>query len=98
LAICSNLAKPYGKIIDRLLSNFSFTRILSYEVGYIKPEDGIYNAIVNRTGHGKENILFIGDTFLADIEGPQKYGFQSLHLDRNAANGSSIQTLSDVLA
>jgi HAD superfamily hydrolase (TIGR01549 family) len=97
LAICSNLAKPYGEIIDRLLSNFYFTRVLNYEVGYRKPDDGIYDAIVNQTGHSKNNTLFIGDTFLADVEGPRKYGFQSLHLDRKAATGgNSIQTLDDL--
>lgn len=82
LAICSNLAKPYGEIIDRLLPDFSFARILSYEVGYIKPDDGIYDAILNRTGHPKESILFIGDTFIADYEGPIKYGFHARHLCR----------------
>jgi HAD superfamily hydrolase (TIGR01549 family) len=77
LTICSNLAKPYGAIIDRLLPDFSFTRILSYEVGYIKPDDGIYDAILNRTSHRKERILFIGDTFIADYEGPIQYGFHA---------------------
>ena len=98
LAICSNLAKPYGAIIDRLLPDFSFTHILSYEVGYIKPDDGIYDAILNRTGHLKENILFIGDTFIADYEGPIRYGFHARHLCRNqVSHDQSIQSLKDIL-
>lgn len=98
LAICSNLAKPYGAIIDRLLHNFSFTRILSYEVGNIKPDDGIYDTILNRTGHRKESVLFIGDTFIADYEGPIKYGFHARHLCRTqTSNDQSIQSLKDVL-
>jgi HAD superfamily hydrolase (TIGR01549 family) len=98
LAICSNLAKTYGEIIDRLLPNFNFTRVLSYEVGYIKPDDGMYDAIVNKTRHIKENILFIGDTFIADYEGPKQYGFQALHLCRNqSSNENTIQSLSEII-
>lgn len=98
LAICSNLAKPYGAIIDRLLPGFSFTRILSYEAGYIKPDDGIYDAIVNQTGLRKDNILFVGDTFIADYEGPVRYGFHALHLCRNqSVHEHQIELLSDVI-
>jgi len=98
LVICSNLAKPYGAIIDRLLPDFSFTRILSYEVGYTKPDDGIYDAILNRTGYRKESILFIGDTFIADYEGPIRYGFHARHLCRNqVSHDQSIQSLKDIL-
>lgn len=98
LAICSNLAKPYGVIIDRLLPDFSFTRILSYEAGYIKPDDGIYDAILNRTGHTKEGVLFIGDTFVADYEGPIQYGFHARHLCRTqASHDQSIRSLTDIL-
>lgn len=97
LAICSNLAKPYGAIIDRLLPDFSFTRILSYEVGYVKPDDGIYDAILNRTSHQKEKVLFVGDTFAADYEGPTRYGFHALHVCRNqVSHDNSIQSLEDI--
>jgi HAD superfamily hydrolase (TIGR01549 family) len=98
LAICSNLAKPYGAIIDRLLPDFSFARILSYEVGYLKPDDGIYDAILNRTGHRKESVLFTGDTFIADYEGPIRYGFHARHLCRTqGSHDQSIQSLKDIL-
>ncbi len=99
LAICSNLAKPYGEIIDRLLPDFSFTRVLSYEVGYIKPDDGIYDAILSQTSYRKESVLFIGDTFIADYEGPTQYGFSALHLCRNQiTHDRSIQSLKDILS
>lgn len=98
LAICSNLARPYGAIIDRLLPDFNFTRILSYEVGFIKPEDGIYDAILKKTGHKKEHVLFVGDTYVADFEGPSQYGFQALHLCRDKASSDyCIQSLNEIL-
>lgn len=98
LAICSNLANPYGEIIDRLLSEFSFSKYLSYEIGFIKPENQMYDAIVKMRSIRKEEILFVGDTLLADYEGPIKYGFQARHLCRTqASHDQSIQSLKDIL-
>ncbi len=99
LAICSNLAKPYGEIIDRLLPDYSFTRVLSYEVGFIKPDCEIYDSILKRTGHQKENVLFIGDTYIADYEGPINFGMQALHLSPGGATQpDQINSLTDALA
>lgn len=97
LAICSNLAKPYGVVIDRLLLQFNFIQCLSYEVGAIKPEYEIYECIVGRSGIPAEQILFVGDTLLADYEGPIRYGFKALHLVRDArSEGNRIGTLIDI--
>lgn len=46
IGICSNLATPYGEIIERLLPGFTLVKSLSYEVGAIKPEPAIYDDIV----------------------------------------------------
>lgn len=84
VAICSNLAKPYGAVINKLLSSFKLKLFLSYEVGFIKPETGIYQKILDQTGLTANQCLFVGDTFAADYEGPNRYGFQALHLIREA--------------
>lgn len=98
LAICSNLAKPYGAVIDRLLSEFSFARHLSYALGAIKPEKAIYDAILSTHHINPAQILFVGDTLLADYEGPVKYGFQARHLVRDhPRTDSQITELTDVL-
>lgn len=97
LAICSNLAKPYGAVIDRLLPQFNFIQCLSYEVGAIKPEYEIYDGIVTKSGVPAEQILFVGDTLLADYEGPIKYGFKALHLLRGEMSEETrIGTLIDI--
>lgn len=97
LAICSNLAKPYGAVIDRLLPQFDFIQCLSYEVGAIKPEHEIYDGIVTKSGVSAEQILFVGDTLLADYEGPIKYGFKALHLLRGGKSAEvRIGTLIDI--
>ncbi len=98
LAICSNLAKPYGAVIDKLLPQFNFARHLSYELGAIKPDREIYESIVAGTGLAPGQILFIGDTSLADYEGPTQFGFQAKHLVRGQTSGSNtIASLTEVL-
>jgi len=99
LAICSNLAKPYGAVIDRLLPQFNFARYLSYEIGAIKPDYGIYKSLIAGSGLVPGQILFIGDTWLADFEGPTKFGFRAKHLVRGqpSEGDSIIASLSEIL-
>lgn len=98
LAICSNLAKPYGVVIDKLLPQFNFARYLSFEIGAIKPDRVIYESIVAATGLSPKQILFIGDTFLADYEGPAQFGFQAKHLVRSQpSGGNSIASLTEIM-
>jgi len=98
IAICSNLAKPYGAVIDQLLPQFNFMRFLSYEVGYIKPEAQIYQQIVDDSGFSGASCLFVGDTFIADYEGPIKHGFQARHLVRGQKSEPyTISNLDNIL-
>jgi len=99
IAICSNLAFPYGKTIDLLLKEQQLIRVLSYETGFIKPEAGIYNAVVSQLQVLPEECLFVGDTLLADYEGPRQFGMSAYHLVRGTpSSGRSITSLADVLA
>ena len=80
LAICSNLALPYGPpLLDKLPSPLDVT-ILSYELGFIKPEPEIYHAVAKRLDLSPSEILFTGDTQLADVDGPRLAGMQSIHI------------------
>jgi HAD superfamily hydrolase (TIGR01549 family) len=98
IAICSNLAFPYGKAIDLLLKKQQLIRALSYETGFIKPEAGIYHAVVSQLQVLPEECLFVGDTLLADYEGPRQFGMNAYHLVRGTpSNGHSINSLADVL-
>jgi FMN phosphatase YigB (HAD superfamily) len=92
------LAKPYGAVIDKLLPQFNLARHLSYEIGAIKPDREIYESIVMGTGLAPGQILFIGDTSLADYEGPTQFGFRAKHLVRGQTSGSNtIASLTEVL-
>jgi HAD superfamily hydrolase (TIGR01549 family) len=97
IAVCSNLAQPYGVVIDRLLSRFDLKLFLSYEIGFIKPEAVIYQKILAATGCSGENCLFVGDTYVADYEGPINNGFNARHLIRGARpEDHVIGSLSDL--
>ena len=92
LALCSNLAMPYGKIVSSLLPNID-AYALSYEVGAIKPESQIYQYLIDQLECHAKDVLFIGDTLLADYSGPNEFGMSARLIDRK--NG---QKLADVLA
>lgn len=99
MVICSNLAKPYGCVINTLLPDFKFIKCLSYEVGYIKPEKAIYEWITSRSSFTPEQCLFVGDTLLADYEGPRQHGFQARHLIREGnSSNETIKNLTEILS
>lgn len=91
LALCSNLAMPYGKVVSSLLPNID-TYAWSYEVGAIKPESQIYQYLIDQLECRAKDVLFIGDTPLADYSGPNEFGMSARLIDRK--NG---QKLADIL-
>ena len=91
LALCSNLAMPYGEVVSSLLPTLD-AYAWSYEVGAIKPEPQIYQYLIDQLGCHAKEVLFIGDTPLADFSGPNEFGMSARLIDRK--NG---QTLADIL-
>tara|TARA_R110002167_G_scaffold134882_6_gene321191 strand:- start:2062 stop:2415 length:354 start_codon:yes stop_codon:yes gene_type:complete len=82
IAICSNLAKPYGAALE-LIEDMNYIRCLSYEIGAIKPDLAAYNYATNTSSVQKENILFVGDNLITDYIGPIEFGFRVRHLVRD---------------
>jgi HAD superfamily hydrolase (TIGR01549 family) len=99
MAICSNLAQPYGTVIQKLLPQFHFIKCLSYEVGYIKPDKEMYEYVVNRSDVAQSEAIFVGDTLLADYEGPKEFGFKARHLVRDGLElkAEAIRDLREIL-
>ena len=64
--------------------------ILSYKVGYIKPEHQIYKSVCDSLGLPPEAILFSGDTELADVTGPRSFGMSSEFIDDLMARVNTI--------
>lgn len=91
VGLCSNLAAPYGAPVKALLPPLS-AYALSYEVGAVKPEPGIYRYLLDQLGCAASDVLFIGDTLSADLDGPRAFGMSSRLLNRKAG-----QVLNDIL-
>lgn len=83
--IVSNFMVDGG--IEELLKDHSVAQyfkfiITSIKVGWRKPHPAIYDFAVELAQVPKEQILFIGDNYQCDYEGPLKYGFKAIHLDK----------------
>jgi HAD superfamily hydrolase (TIGR01549 family) len=93
IALCSNLAMPYGERLKTLLPNLFDAVILSYEVGAIKPEHHIYEVIQKQLACQMPDMLFIGDNPLLDVEVPITLGMSARLIERN-----KMQNLREVLS
>ena len=91
LALCSNLAMPYEEIVSSLLPPLD-AYAWSYEVTAIKPEPKIYQSLIDQIDCQASEVLFIGDTALADFTGPTTFGMSARLINRN-----NDQTLAEVL-
>lgn len=92
LAVCSNLAKPYGERVFSMLPGLD-AYIWSYEIGAIKPDPLIYQVLIDKVGCAAHEIIFVGDTLLPDVHGPESAGMSARLINRNIG-----QNLHDVLS
>lgn len=83
IALCSNLAMPYGEQLRKLLPDFFDVVVFSYEVGAIKPEQQIYEVIQAYFGCEFSEILFIGDHPILDVETPISLGMSASLIERH---------------
>lgn len=80
--ICSNLSPDYLPALQRFSELKPAFRIMSCEVGHMKPDPEIYELVVAAAGVPRHKILFVGDTPAADVEGPRVAGMQAIHIDQ----------------
>ncbi|WP_454696565.1 HAD family hydrolase [Achromobacter aegrifaciens] len=100
IALCSNLAAPYGPPVLDLLPLQPDFCAWSYEAGAVKPQPEIYRYLCDGIACQPEEILMIGDTIEADMVGPRQFGMHGYHLDRHATatrSTESVDSLNDVL-
>jgi HAD superfamily hydrolase (TIGR01549 family) len=91
IAVCSNLATPYGKAVFPMLPLLD-AYAWSYEVGAIKPDPQTYQYLIDQLQCRADEVLFVGDTPLADKKGPIAFGMSARLINRKDG-----QTLKDVL-
>lgn len=99
IAICSNLAAPYGAVVTALLPRFD-AYAWSFRVGAVKPDPRMYAYVAEAVGCAPSRILFVGDTVAADVAGPRAAGMTALHLDRGAETrrDDSLKGLDELFA
>jgi putative hydrolase of the HAD superfamily len=80
VAVCSNTSEAHWKLErDRLPFAGRFDpAVLSYEVGAMKPDRRIYDAISRASGIHHEDIVFIDDS-LPNVEGARATGIRAIH-------------------
>ncbi|WP_122754753.1 HAD family hydrolase [Pseudomonas viridiflava] len=89
IAVCSNLAKPYGPVIKGLFPNIEHHGF-SFELGVTKPDPHIYRFICGQMGVDpgycfdpeKGQVLMIGDSPKCDRDGPRAVGIMGHLLQR----------------
>lgn len=92
IALCSNLAMPYGEQLKTLLPSLFDVVVFSYEVGSIKPEQQIYEFIKVHFDCEMSEMLFIGDHPVLDVEKPISLGMNARLIQRLKG-----QQLSDII-
>lgn len=83
IALCSNLAMPYGEQLKIILPNLFDYIAFSYEVGCIKPDQKIYEAIQTYFCCEMSEMLFIGDHPILDVEKPISLGMSAILIERH---------------
>lgn len=92
IALCSNLASPYGEQLKRLIPDLFDFIVFSYEVTLIKPEQQIYEMIQTHFNCDMAEMLFIGDHPILDVEKPISLGMSARLIQRH-----NEQHLSDII-
>ena len=100
LGLISNLASPYAPPLQTLLGDRIDAYVWSFEVGAVKPEPAIFAALCQRIGLLPNQVLMVGDSNRADVEGAQQFGMPVLHLARNVHQRApqSLKELAEVIA
>lgn len=93
VALCSNLAAPYGPPVLNLLPFAPDFCAWSYEARAVKPQPEIYQYLCEGIACRPDEVLMIGDTMDADLIGPRNFGMRSYHLDRKTATSNRTDTL-----
>ncbi|KWV74455.1 Phosphoglycolate phosphatase [Pseudomonas fluorescens] len=95
VAICSNLAKPYGMAVKQILPDLD-GYVFSCQVGVAKPDPIIYRETCSLLGvqpgnelGGQGRVVMIGDSPKCDRDGPRQVGISGFLLRRGQPNGFS---------
>lgn len=80
--LCSNLAFPYGKSAKSSTLPLD-SYVLSYEVGYTKPNKEIFQLCLDKYALKKEEVVYVGDSVKDDYNGATNFGIKVFLIKRN---------------
>lgn len=87
LALISNCIMTTGPMLDALnIRSYFDAIILSYEVGFRKPEQEIFAMALERLDARPEEAIMIGDEERQDMAGAAGIGAQGILIDREGAH------------
>ena len=73
-----------------------FSRVFTSEdLKVYKPHAKFYNSILKQTGWNVEECLFVGDSIVDDVFGPQSIGMRAVLLDRNGSYDINSEIIPD---
>jgi putative hydrolase of the HAD superfamily len=85
VAMLSNTQTFGLELLDRLgIAERIRTRLLSAELGTLKPEPGAYEAVERRLGVFPGNLVMVGDSWIDDVEGAVTAGWTAIWVNREA--------------
>jgi putative hydrolase of the HAD superfamily len=85
VALLSNTQTFGLELLDRLgISERIGTRILSAEIGALKPEPAAFEAVQRRLGVFPGNLAMVGDNWSDDVEGAVAAGWTAIWINRVA--------------
>ena len=71
--------KALRESLDRIgISDLFSGIVVSGEVGFVKPHPTPFEALLKQLGDAPERCLFVGDNWLADIQGAKRIGMQAV--------------------
>jgi putative hydrolase of the HAD superfamily len=108
LTIVSNTHS--ASVVPRQLAAMGATDLIanivtSLEVGYRKPHTAIYQAALDRADADPARVIFVGDTWDADFDGPRAHGMEAVLVSADPRDGvpetrrvASVLDLPDLLS
>ena len=94
VAICSNWDWDLERAVAQAgLEAMADVTVTSAQAGARKPHPRIFRHTLDRCGVGPEEALFVGDTFVPDVEGPTAFGVRAVHVVRADVEGDSSPPL-----
>ncbi len=85
VALLSNTQTFGLELLDRLgLAERIRTRLLSADIGALKPEPAAYEAVQRKLGVFPGNLVMVGDSWVDDVEGAVEAGWTAIWVNRDA--------------